>query len=134
MTYQEIKQKHQTAYNDIMSEAGVFWAFSTKQFKEGLKKASLIKGEKLTRIPGGGFCPSKNINGMMTKIEAANATQKTELKAAREEKTAAILYELKNYECFYTGEIEDVVDLFKGIYTPKAILKVYKANIEQFAC
>ena len=128
MTYQEIKQKHQRAYDDIMENAGVFWAFSDKQFEEGLKKANLKKGEKLVKIPAGGFCLKKNIDKLLINLKEADKTKTKELKEAREEKTAAILYELNNHECFYTGDIEPVTKIFKGIYTAKAIVKVYKAN------
>jgi hypothetical protein len=51
---------------------------------------------------------------------------KKELKDAKQAKEEAILYELKNHECFYTGSIEDVVDLFNGVYSKKDILTVFK--------
>ena len=129
MTYQEIKTEHSNKYNELMEKAGVFWAFSNKQFEEGLKKANLKEGEKLVRIPGGGYCPKKNIDTLLKEIEIAGAINKKALKALKEERTTAILYELKNYECFYTGNIDDVVDMFKGIYTTAQILTVYKNNL-----
>ena len=132
MTYKEIKDKHAKAYNDLMEQAGVFWAFNNDQFKEGIKKLEksghLKKGDKLVRIPAGGLCPKHNIDTFLKGIKQANKTKTKELKEAREAKKEAILYELNNYECFYTGEIDDVVDIFKGIYTFKDIKKVYSDN------
>ena len=129
MTYKEIKDKHAKAYNDLMEQSGVFWAFNNDQFKEGIKKLEksghLKKGDKLVRIPAGGLCPKHNINTLLKGIKQANKTKTKELKEAKKE---AILYELNNYECFYTGEIDDVVDIFKGIYTFADIKKVYNAN------
>ena len=129
MTYKEIKDKHAKAYNDLMEQSGVFWAFNNDQFKEGIKKLEksghLKKGDKLVRIPAGGLCPKHNINILLKGIKQANKTKTKELKEAKKE---AILYELNNYECFYTGEIDDVVDIFKGIYTFADIKKVYNAN------
>lgn len=136
MTYKQIKDKHQKAYGDIMDKAGLFWAFGNDQFEEGLDKLKeskqLLKGEKLTRFPGGGFVPSKNFDNMLKEMKQADKLEKKELKEARELKTSAILYELKNHECFYTGNIDEVIDIFKGIYTPKAIQKVYKDNYADF--
>ena len=129
MTYQEIKTEQSNKYNELMEKAGVFWAFSNEQFEEGFKKANLKEGEKLVRIPGGGYCPKKNFDTLLEDIEKANTLNKKALKALKEERTTAILYELKNYECFYTGNIYDVINIFKGIYTEQEILTVYKNNL-----
>lgn len=134
MTYGEIKTKHSNAYNEIMERAGVFWAFSNEQFEKGLKKVresgKLSEGEKVARIPGGGFCPSKNIDKMLAEMKEADKTRAKELKEMRELKEKAILYELNNHECFYRGEgLDTVAEIFKGIYTKEDILKVYNKNL-----
>ena len=132
-TYQQIKQKHQEAYNKIMDDSGVFWAFSNEQFAEGLEKlktsGQLLPGDKLARVTGGGLVPSKNADKMMELLKQADKTQKQKLKQAKQAKNEAILYELQNHECFYTGDYSPVIDIFKGIYTPADIKKVYQANI-----
>ena len=130
-TYHQIKKEHEDKYNKIMEDAGVFWAFSTEQFKKGIEKIKasghLLEGEKVTRIPAGGFCPSKNINKMLEDLQEADKIQRKELREAKEQKESAILYELNNYECFYAGNnIETVADLFEGVYTKQDILKVYR--------
>jgi hypothetical protein len=132
-TYNQIKTENQNAYNKIMEDAGVFWAFSTEQFREGVEKiraaGKLLEGEKITRIPAGGFCPSKNIDKMIKDLAAADKIQRKELKEAKEQKEAAILYELNNHECFYRGNgLEDVADIFKGVYTKQDILKVFNKH------
>ena len=43
---------------------------------------------------------------------------------------AEILDELQNHECFYTGDISDVVDLFEGTYTKQQIRDVYNKHRE----
>jgi len=64
---------------------------------------------------------------MLVELKQADKHQSKELKEARELKEQAILYELNNYECFYAGNnLEDVADIFKGIYTKQDILKVFK--------
>lgn len=126
-TYQEIKKKHSDAYNKIMSDAGVFWAFSREQLQEGIKKTGITKDNKMVSIGMGGYMPSKNFDKMMIDLGKINKAKKKELKEAREEKEKAILYELNNYECFYAGNgLDDVADIFKGIYTKADILKVFK--------
>ncbi len=127
-TYQEIKQKHSDTYNKIMNDCQVFWAFSPEQFKEGKEKCNLKEGEKLVNIFGGGVCPKKNVDKMINGLKEADKTQKKEMKEFREIKEEAILYELKNHECFYTTEIDDVVELFKGTYTTQEIRKVYNKH------
>lgn len=133
MTYQEIKKQHSDAYNKIMSDAGVFWAFSTEQLKKGIKKANLKKGKKFVNIGAGGYMPSANLDKMLEDLKQATKIKTKQLKEAREEKASAILYELNNHECFYRGNgLDDVAEIFKGIYTEKDILKVYQKNLRGY--
>jgi hypothetical protein len=132
-TYGEIKQKHENAYNKIMEDSGVFWAFSNEQFKEGIEKikasGKINPGEKVARIPAGGFVPSKNADAMIKLLKEANDIKKKELKAAKDAKESAILYELNNHECFYNGNnLDTVAEIFEDIYTMDDIKKVFKKH------
>jgi len=122
-TYQQIKSEHQKAIDNAINNCGVFFAFNEEQLKKGLK--TLKKDDKVMSIFAGGFLPKSNKDKFFKTLEEATKQNKKDLKQLREEKEQAILYELKNYECFYTGELDSVIDLFKGIYTAKAIAKVY---------
>lgn len=133
MTYQELKKQKEEDYNNILGACGVFWAFSKDQFKEGIEKSRregfLNEGEKVARIPLGGFCPVKNIAKLTQGIKEANEKHRQGLKELRKEKQEtqkAILYELNNHECFYTGDVEPVVEIFKNVYTKKQIVEVFK--------
>lgn len=126
-TYQEIKKTHREAVNKVIEDNGVFFAFSQEQLKEGLATLKK-KGDKIVSIGAGGFLPKSNADKFFKEMGQANDNNKKAIKELREEKQKAILYELNNYECFHSGDIEPVVDLFKGIYTEKAILKVYNNN------
>ena len=135
-TYQDIKTKHSNAYNNAIEKNHVFFAFNQEQLKEGINKLkrkdkNFIKGDKLVKIFGGGLLPQKNLDNFIKEIKEANTNNKKALKELREEKKEAILYELINHECFYTTELEPVIDFFKGIYTAKVILKVYNDNKEE---
>lgn len=128
MTYQEIKEKHKEVYNKIMEECQVFFAFNNEQFKDGLSKIELSQGEKLVSIGAGGYMPKKHFDAFLRKTKEADKIKAKEIKEAKAEKEAAILYELKNHECFYTGELDTVMEIFKGIYTAKEIMQVYLKN------
>jgi hypothetical protein len=125
-TYQQLKSEHQTAYDKIMEKHRVFWAFSNSQFKEGMKKIGHKKGEKLCSIGMGGYMPLASNKPMFEELRAEDKRHKAELKKLKEEKEGAIIYELANHECFYTGNITPVLEHFKGIYTPAAIKQVFK--------
>lgn len=130
MNYNTIKEKHEKLYNSIMSENKVFWAFSKEQLEEGKKKIGIKDNKDLTSIGMGGFMPKTNADKMFKALSAEDKRYKKELREAKEAKKQAILYELKNHECFYTGDISDVVDKFKGIFTKKDIQKVYKTTYQ----
>ena len=74
----------------------------------------------------GGFMPKKNYDKMLGMLEQETKRYNKELKKAKEVTEQAILCELKNYECFYTGNYTEVINKFKGIYTAKQIKSVYK--------
>jgi len=121
------KEAEQKKYDDLMSECGVFWAFSNEQFAEGKAKHPVATGEKYTSIGAGGFMPSKHykkfVDGMNTIKEWA--------KTAKKDDNAVILYELNNYECFYTGDIADAMPRLKDLgYTAEQVKKVYHKNRE----
>lgn len=132
MTYNELKQERQAKYDELMAAVGVFWAFDEKQFNEGKTKHPVTDGYKYVSIGAGGFFPGQNKqawNDGITSLRSWEKQANAELKESRAETEAAILYELRNHEAFYTGEIDDVVDLFKGTYTPAQIRKVYRKYV-----
>jgi len=124
-TYNQIKSTHQTNYNKILEQNQVFWAFSDEQLQKGIKKYNINKDNKMVSIGMGGYMPLKYNKRIQEQMKEEDKRYKKELKEMREEQDGAILYELNNHECFYTGDIEDVVTLFKGIFTPAKIKKVF---------
>jgi hypothetical protein len=129
MTYQELKQQRQAKYDELFKEIGLFWAFSNEQFDEGAKKHPVDEGFKYCSIGSGGYFPGQNKQAWNDGMDAIRAWEKQatkEMKETNAETEKAILYELNNHEAFYSGEIDDVVDLFEGVYTREQIRKVYK--------
>ena len=100
------------AQDDLYNKCGVFWAFNDAQFKEGVAKikasTAWIDGDKLKRIPHGGFCISRHVDTFIDGLEeTGNAGRKADI--ADNGIDGIIQRELGNYECQITGNITDAV-------------------------
>lgn len=125
MTYQEIKLKNEQNVNAIMESQKVFWAFSNEQLEKGKQSINITDNKELTSIGMGGFLPKANADNLFILLEEENKRYKQELKEAKEAKEKAIAYELSNHECYYTGDISPVIELFAGLYTKDDIKQVF---------
>lgn len=123
MDYQELKNNiYQEKLTELSNEVGLFWAFNDKQFKEGIKK---YPAKKYASIGMGGFVPKENVDKFLQGMKELSKWFKKEVKNIKD-KEKAILYELNNYECFYTNDIEPVIEVLEGLYTKQEIIEVYK--------
>ena len=128
--YNEIKRNHEKIYNDLIEKHKIFFAFSNEQLEEGKKKIGVKDNKELASLGMGGFGKKEDIKLFFEEADKEDKRYKAELKEARKAKEEAILYELNNHECFYTGEIDDVANIFKGIYNTKDIWKVFMKHKE----
>lgn len=83
-----------------------FFAFSTEQFKQGLKSIRpLNEGEKLVRIAGGGFATKDGYEKLMKYYEGVRETIKNEC-----DPQEVYCYEFNNFEsCIaYDGDVEAI--------------------------
>jgi hypothetical protein len=127
MTYNEIKKEYETKLSEIMEKNELFWAFNDEQMKEGIEKYNISKENKVCSIGMGGYLPFKNYKSYIADMTELNKWEKAEKKALKEnkkEQEKAILYELNNFECFYTGDLTNVFEIFPNI-DKKEIYKVY---------
>ena len=96
----------------LFNELGVFFAFSNEQLEKGLENIKnsgiLSDQEKITRLPGGAFCPSKNVD---TFLERHEKLVENAIAQDMEEngKKAIIWREFGNYECILTGDLSNCV-------------------------
>jgi hypothetical protein len=133
MKITELKQKKQEMFSTAFSELGVFFAFNSEQFPEGINNLKengiLLDGEKLTSMGSGGYFPSKNYNALMSENKKIEKWYKFQLKEIKDGKKDLILYELRNHECFYSRDISDVFEILIPLgITKKEIEKVYNEN------
>jgi len=123
MNYQNIKKEKEAKTSLLIKKCKMFFAFSNKQFEEN--KTELKEGEKYLSIGMGAYLPKGNLKIWEDGMEEINNWGRNEIKKKKLEEQE-ILYELRNHECFYTGEIDDVLDMFKGTYTDEQIRLVYR--------
>lgn len=126
------KEKEQKKYDTLLKECRVFWAFNEEQLKQGIKENPIEKGEKYTSFGGGGYMPKKNFKAF---DKGMGSIAKWKKESKKDDK-AVILYELNNYECFYTGEIdENAWDSLKSLgFSVDQVKRVFNANKEELAC
>ncbi|PKG68659.1 DUF7659 family protein [Pseudoalteromonas sp. GutCa3] len=91
----------------LYSEMGAFFSFSSEQFNK--KK---VENTIYVSLGAGLLVPKCNVKSF---IEEFDKIKDAAIKQDIEDNgiDAIILRELSNYECFYTGEIEDCVEALK---------------------
>ncbi len=105
------------ATTEAIDKAGAFFAFSTKQFNEAKKE-----GIKYCEAGAGLLCP---VGEVVKLVDTLDTIHEEGIKQDIKENGIykIIIRELYNYECFYTGEIDDAI----------SALTSYKVTREQIA-
>ncbi|NCU39884.1 hypothetical protein EOL99_03255 [Candidatus Falkowbacteria bacterium] len=127
MTYKETTDKHQKEHDKFVKEA-MFFAFSDKQFEEGLLK--FPKDSKFYSVGAGAFI----LQDRFKEYKSLLARQKEELKEVRKDlnefrKEAS--YQLANHEAGYTGRYNDAFPEFDELNQEqqKIILQELKKQV-----
>jgi hypothetical protein len=93
---------------ELFHQTGAFFAFSNQQFEEARKE-----GERYVSLGAGLIVPMPNARALVDGMTRINADG-IQADIAENGKAGIIRRELFNYECFYTGEIEDCVEALAG--------------------
>lgn len=127
MTYQEIKDIQEQEINTLIETSKGFFAFSNEQLEKGMKKINVKDKKDLASLPNGLIVPKENATNCIDGFVSIGMANANRLKNATPKvKREAILYELNNHECYYTGDTHDVVEMFEGVYTSEDINKTFK--------
>lgn len=104
----------------------VTYAFSQIQLQEAMKKLGARSEDELTSFGYGSICLKSKAKEIMQWILKKEQEKQEWLKSlSNKEKDIIIEYELYNYECDYTYDISNVVDLFKNMFTWNDIMLIF---------
>lgn len=126
MKYPEILKQEEAKHTELFKATGLFWAFSNEQFEKN--KTPLQEGDKYVSIGAGGYLPKSNCAAFAKGMKDITKWKKEAIKAHKL-KDAQILYDLQNYECFYTCDISPVVE--QGM-NEADVRRVYNANKKHY--
>lgn len=129
--YATIRDDHQKTIDSLLEKHKIFFAFNTSQLEEGMKKVGAKEKSELTSLGMGMIALKTEADQFMEAMGLASDQYKKDLKEVKEAKESAIYYELNNHECFYSGNIDPVVEMFEDIYTVAEIKAVYKKYYPQ---
>lgn len=125
-TVSSVRAEGQALTTKCFEKYGVFFAYSKKQFDEGVLKIKLDAGEKLVNVLGAAYCRSSVADAFIAELEAIFEQNKKDMleKVGVE---AIIKYELENHESYYTGSIDDACDALADLdITDRALIsKIY---------
>jgi len=128
LNFSELREQKERRYGELLNECRIFFAFNDEQFNDGLKKISFVREEeKLVSIGAGGFMPRSCIEKFISGQKEINKWFRSSVKEMKEDH---ILYELINYECFYTGDISEAARVLP--YKEKQILEVYHKHKNKY--
>ena len=125
-TLSELKKEKEDKIGTLITDCGMFFAFSNEQFNAN--KTPLKEGEKYVHLGAGAYLPKGQVDNYLNGVKAISK-EFTEAVRENKQRRANILYELNNYECFYTGDIEDAINALGSDYTIEEVQEVY--NIER---
>jgi len=116
------------AKNEAYKQFGAFHAFSNKQFEEQRKE-----GVKYVHMGQNLICPKKNVQKFFEALEKAHMDGIAADKAENGQE-AIIRRELSNYEVYWGGSLDDVVDalnLYGEGYKREDILPIYRKRYKE---
>ena len=104
-TYQELKTRHQ---NELNAFEHIFFAFSNKQFEEGLKRLNTdTKG--IFSLGGGGYVLKSHARDL-DELFTRHDQELKEHRKNRKNLLESLVYELRNHEFCITYSVTDALE------------------------
>lgn len=129
LTLAQVKREKQITIDTLFETLGVFFAFSNKQFEEG--KTPLAEGDKYVTFANGSYLPKSNYALLIEGFNNADDLFRKRIKDNGLEEEE-VLYELNNHECFYTGDIDDAMDVLGEDYSREFVREVYFKHRDRY--
>ena len=123
----DLKKAKDEAISKAIKDHKVFFAFSNEQFEKS--NTELQPTEKYVRLQDDGFIPELQFNSFIKEMVKVQ----DDFKKAVEEnnlKEKHIIYELQNYECFYTMDPTEAINALSDFYSEKEILEVFSKCVK----
>ena len=95
-TIQQIKDERQAKLDSLMTDCGVFWAFSDTQFNEN--RTPLKEGDKYVSMGMGGYMPKSKVDSFNAGMDSINKKYKADVKALGPGYTRAEVKKVYNEE------------------------------------
>lgn len=119
---QDLKIQKESKFSQLILDCKMFFAFSNEQFNAS--KTELKEGEKYVSIGAGAYLPKSYVTAWIEGSENITKWYNLEVKKSKNDE-AEILYELRNYEAFYTYDIEDAFEVLKDRYTLAQVWAIF---------
>ncbi len=133
MTKKELLEIYNKSYTEEeFYEKNVTYAFSNEQLQNAMKKLGATSENELTSFGYNTICLKSKVKEIVNWILEKQKEKENWIKnLSQEEKDIIIEYELYNYECTYTYDIDDVVDIFKNVFEYNDIMRVFHKITKQ---
>lgn len=125
MNYKTLKNKiYQNKLSKLLDDNKAFFAFSESQLLEGIEKTK-SKREDLVSLGAGMIIPKQNIKTFNDGMAKLQKWLKNKVKNINPNEI--IIYELNNYESYYTNDITDALEVLKEYgFTYEEVYNVFK--------
>ena len=133
MNKKEVLESYNRNYTEEeYYKQNVTYAFSHEQLQEAMQKLGATDTIDLTTFGYGSICLKSKVKEIVNWILKKEQEKENWLKSLPvKEQNYIIEYELRNYECDYTWNIEPVVDIFKNVFEYNDIMKIFHKITKQ---
>lgn len=127
MAFKNLASYTDELISELFRKYGAFWAFSKSQFDEA-KKENIIYNVCL----GNCYCDKNTIKNFLTEMQEIYKNGKI-LFLKENNSYDIIKYELANYECFYTHDLEDAFCVLADYgFSYEQVLEVFHKELPKY--